>query len=390
MVPIRNWQRCGIDPKFDELIHKWYDKWGTKREACFTCPVHCHASYAVNDGKYPCRGGGPEYETMTALGHKCDVTDGRTVLKANSMCNDYGLDTVETGNLFSTVMELRERGLIDSKYTDGVDLTFGNGDAIIELLPKLVFRKDCGKKLALGPYRLARTLGKKALQSVYHQKGMGPTGVELRSTVGACLSFCLSPRGAHHLSGLPTAEWVNIPPIAVHVSGYKEAGELLSYHTKAKANLVQYYENLFFMADSLGICKFNFGHLPYWHDSPENLEYMYEQVTKAIYCATGIKYTKEELFNIFEKAYQIERASITMRGMRRKDDMPTYKATAEPCPGDHPVNPIPLPPIDLEKYNKVLDAYYEVRGWDKETGIPKAEHLNKLGLEEVAAKITLI
>ncbi len=144
------------------------------------------------------------------------------------------------------------------------------------------------------------------------------------------------------------------------------------------------------MADSLGICKFNFGHLPYWHDAPEKLEYMYKRVTEAIYYATGIEYTKKQLFNIFEKAYQIERAAITMRGMRRKDDMPTYKTTAGPCPGDHPVNPVPLPPIDLEKYNKVLDAYYEVRGWDRKTGIPKPEHLRKLGLGEVAARVALI
>ena len=352
--------------------------------------MHCHAAYAIRDGKYPTRGGGPEYETFVAFGHKCDVTDEKVAMKLNTMCNDYGLDTVSMGAVFSTLMELRERGIVDQDYTDGVDLVFGNGDAMVELMPKVVYREGCGRQLALGPYKMAEKLGKEALKSVYHQKGMCATGVETRSTIGAMLSFAVSPRGAHHLSGLPTAEWVNVPPIAVHVAGYKEAGDIRSYHPEGKANLVQYYENMFFMSDSLGICKFNYGHLGFWHDDPKQLESMYDRMLKAIYYASGIQYTKKEIWKIFEKAYQIERATIALRGLRRKDDQPNYKCLTQSCPGDHPAGPVPLPPIDSVKYNKVLDAYYEVRGWDLATGIPKPSHLKKLGLPEVAEKIAAL
>lgn len=390
MVPIRNWQRCGIDPKFDSLVTKWYDTHGTRREACHACPVHCHASYAVADGKYPTRGGGPEYETTVAFGHKCDVTDEKAVLKLNTMCNDYGLDTVSMGATFSTVMELMERGIVDKTYTDGVSLEFGNADAMIELLPKVVYKKGCGKQLALGPYHLAKKLGGHALESVYHQKGMSATAVETRSTIGAMLQFAVSPRGSHHLTGLPTAEWVNRPPIAIHVAGYKEAGDIRSYHPQGKANLVRYYENMFFMSDSLGICKFNYGHLGFWHDDIKQFESMYDRVLKAIYFASGIKYTKNELFAIFEKAYQIERAAIALRGMRRIDDQPNHKCLTQSCPGDHPVGPVPLPPIDSKKFNKILDAYYQVRGWDVKTGIPKPSYLRKLGLPEVARKVAAL
>lgn len=386
MTPFKNWQQCGIDEKFDDLVTGWNDKWGQRRESCFGCPIHCHGTYAVNDGKYPTRGGGPEYESNNALGMKCNVTDARAVLKMNTMCNDYGLDTVETGNTFATLMELRDRGIIDRAFTDGVDLVFGNADAMIELLPKIAHKKGCGEKLAMGPYRLGLLLGEEAMKSVVHQKGMGPTGVDIRATVGTALQFSVSPRGAHHLTGLPTAEWVNIAPLSVHTSGgYQEAGDLMSYHPMAKARLVQYYENEFFIPDSLGICKFPYGHVPFWHDTPENLEFMYETITKALFFATGTPYTKEDLFRTAEKAYQIERATIAMRGIRRKDDMPNHKALTESCPGAHPVGPVPLPPIDKEKYEKVLDAYYEIRGWDSR-GVPKSSHLTKLGLEEVARK----
>ncbi|NJB68443.1 aldehyde:ferredoxin oxidoreductase [Desulfobaculum xiamenense] len=387
MVPIRNWQRCGIDPKFDRLVRAWSTEHGTRREACFTCPVHCHAAYAVKDGKYPTRGGGPEYETTTALGHKCDVGDDKAVLKLNSMCNDYGLDTVECGALFSTLMELMERRIIDKEYLDGIDMQFGNADAMVEMMPMVVFRKGVGDQLADGPWRVCKRIGPEALKSCYHQKGMCATGVETRSTIGSMLQFAVSPRGSHHLNGLPTAEWVNIPPVAVKVAGYAEAGDVRSYHPQAKARLVRYYENMFFLSDSLGICKFNFGHLAFWHDSGEALDYMYDQLCKAIYYATGIKYTVDELFTIFERSNQIERATIVMRGCRREDDQPNWKCLNEACPGQHPVGPIPLPPIDAEKFNKILDAYYDERGWERETGIPKKSHLKKLGLGFVADKM---
>ena len=171
-------------------------------------------------------------------------------------------------------------------------------------------REGCGDTLAEGPYRVGKKLGAEALKYVFHQKGMGATGVETRSTIGSMLSFALSPRGAHHLSGLPTAEWVNMPSIAVYTTGFEEAGDIRSYHPEAKARLVQYYENLFELPDSVGTCKFPYGHAGFWHDSPEAMDKMWNYFAQGLYYATGINYTKEELMEIGERAYQIERAVL--------------------------------------------------------------------------------
>lgn len=386
MTPIKNWQECGIWDKDTEIDGKYImETWGVKREACFTCPVHCHTVYKT-EGEHATLGGGPEYETTAAIGHKCLLSNGKQVLKINHMCNDLGFDTVEAGAMFSTLMEWYDRGLIDEKFTDGIPMTWGNGEGMIELLPKIAIRTGCGDLLAQGPYQVGKKLGEEAIKYVYHQKGMCATGVETRSAIGAMLSFGLSPRGSHHLSGLPTAEWVNNPAISVHITGYEEAGDLLSYHPIAKSRLVRFYENLFELPDSMGICKFNFGHLGYWHDKPEHLELMWDYLTKALYYATGIEYTEEELMKIAERAYQIERAVIVLRGCKKADDMPNWRCLNESCPGDHPVNPVPLPKIDEEKYTKILEAYYELRGWDQD-GIPKRETLVELGLEEVADKL---
>jgi len=383
MTPIKNWNECGFWDDDGELTEMMGDKWWQRQDACYTCPVHCHGAYKIEDEKFGCFSGGPEYETTVALGHKCLEPRGKAVLKLNAMCNDFGLDTVEAGNMFSTLMEWYERGIIDKKFTDGIPMTWGNGEGMMELLEKIAKREGCGDKLAEGPYWVGKELGDEAMKSVYHQKGMCATGCETRSTIGAMLQFAVSPRGSHHLSGLPTAEWVNIPAVAVHVTGFKEAGDPRSYHPEAKAKLVQFYENLFEIPDSLGICKFNFGHLGYWHDRPEDVDKMFDYLTQAVYYATGKKFTKEEMLEIGERAYQIERATIVMRGIRREDDMPNWKCLHEECPGEHPAGPVPLPPIDEKKFAKILDKYYEVRGWTKE-GIPTRKRLEELDLKEVA------
>ena len=110
---------------------------------------------------------------------------------------------------------------------------------------------------------------------------------------------------------------------------------------------------------------------------------MWNYFIKSLYYATGINYTKEELMEIGERAYQIERAVIVMRGIKREDDMPNWKCLNEECPGNHPVGPVPLPPIDEKKYGKVLDKYYELRGWTNE-GVPTRKRLEELDLKEVA------
>ena len=233
---------------------------------------------------------------------------------------------------------------------------------------------------------MGKDLGKEALRRVYHQKGMVVTAIETRGGVAGTLSYCLSPRGAHHLAGLPCSEWSNNPDIAEWMTGYREGGEFLSYHPQAKAKLVEYSENVYEIVDSLGICKLTYGHTPLWHDRGEDMEKLYEYLVKGLAYATGIEYSKEDLFKIGEKAYQIERATIVLRGIKREDDMPNWRILNESCPGEHPVNPVPLPPIDKKKYEKILDTYYELRGWTNE-GIPTPEKLRELGLESVAQAI---
>ena len=384
MTPLKNWSQCGIWSGDVELTKMMGDKWWKRQDACYSCPVHCLGAYQVEDtNKYSSTSGGPGYDSVVTLGHNCLETRAKIILNLTAMCNDLGLDPVELGSSFSTMMEWYEKGIIDEKFTDGVPMKWGNGEGMIELATKIALRKGCGNKLAEGPYRVGKEIGKEALKCVYHQKGMCSPGLETRSAIGSMLSSALSPRGSHHLSGLPTTELLNSPSVAAHITGFKEAGNIRSYHPEAKARLVQFYENLFELPDSMGICKYPFGHFGYWHDKPKDIEKMWNYLTKALYYATGEKFTKKELMKIGERAYQIERAVIVLRGIRRKDDMPNWKCLNEESPGEHPAGPVPLPPVDQGKYEKILDRYYKLRGWTGE-GIPTRKKLKELNLKNVA------
>jgi len=382
MTPLKNWNQCGVWSGDTELTEMMGDKWWVRQDACASCPIHCLGAYRGEDIPSLCSGG-PGYDSIVSLGHNCLEPRGKVVLKLHALCNDLGLDPVELGNTFSNLMEWYDKGIIDETFTDGVPMRWGNGEGMIELVTKIALRKGCGDTLADGPYRVGKALGEEALKCVYHQKGMCSPGFETRSAIGAMLSLALSPRGAHQLTGLPTAEWMESPSVARYITGFKEAGDLLSYHPEAKARLVQFYENFFELPDSLGICKFPFGNFGYWHDRPKDLEKMWSYLTKALYYVTGIKFTKEKLLEIGERAYQIERAAIVMRGITREDDLPNWKCLHKECPGEHAVGPTPLPPIDQVKYEKILDHYYHLRGWTPE-GIPTRKRLKEFGLHEVA------
>lgn len=385
MTPLKNWNHCGIWSGDRELAEIMANTVGARQDACSACPVHCLSAYQSGDG-YSAVAGGPGYDAIVSLGHNCLQPRGTVVIQLNAMCNDLGLDPVEAGNIFSNLMEWHEKGIIDASFTDGVPMRWGNGDGMLELLPKIALRKGCGDRLAEGSYRVGKGLGKEALNCVYHQKGMCSPGIETRSAVGAMLSMALSPRGAHHLSGMPTAEWMQIPSVAGHITGFKEAADPLSYHPAAKARLVEFYENFFELPDALGVCKYAFGHFGFWHDRPQDMERMWQYLTRALFYATGTRFTKDDLLAIGERAYQIERAVIVMRGITREDDLPNWKCLNRECLREDSPASAPLPPINREQYEKVLDAYYRLRGWSPE-GIPTVKRLQELGLPEVAGAL---
>jgi len=152
------------------LFEKGYVK---KRESCFACPIHCKRSVVLEKPwKVDVRHGGPEYETLGALGSNCGVDSLETIMKANEMCARYGIDTISTGVSISFAMECYEMGIMTKADTGGLNLHFGNAPALLAMVERIALRQGLGDILAEGTKRAAEIIGKGSSAYAIHVKGV--------------------------------------------------------------------------------------------------------------------------------------------------------------------------------------------------------------------------
>lgn len=389
IIALENYHKTGRWEGTKKIGPKGLKKYTVKRKGCFGCPLACHGSYEVTDGPFAgIRGEGPEFETLSALGAKCLCDELDALLQMNNLCNCYGLDTISTGNILSSLMDFYDRGLITAKDTDGIALKWGDAEAMIKMIHKIGRREGVGDALAEDIIDYSKKVGKEAEYLVMHNKGVTHTSLTHQSMIGTLLSYSVAHRGSTHLSGLPTPQYMMSPQIAKGVCGFEEGGDPLSYHPLANARVVIFYQHLFKILDSINLCKFPYGHAPFWHDTEESVRKLPIYLAKLFSAVTGLEVTKDELFTAAERIHNVERLFVIREGMTREDDMPPERVFMEKVEGDHAVGPVPLPEVDKEKFGKILDAYYQERGWTR-SGIPTQEKLEKLGIRQIAGQIRI-
>jgi len=159
-LPTRNWQSGSCSYADDINGPAINEKILVGKTACFACPIACGRLSEVKSGKYKCKGEGPEYESVGALGTMCDVSDLEAITYAHLLCNDLGLDTVSTGSTIAFAMECFEKGILTTEQTDGLELNFGDADLMIELIKKIASRDGIGDLLAEGTKIASEKLGK--------------------------------------------------------------------------------------------------------------------------------------------------------------------------------------------------------------------------------------
>jgi aldehyde:ferredoxin oxidoreductase len=383
MAPSYNWKSV-VYPQVEEVYgDKWWEHW-IKSKACFSCIMHCSHFYLVKDGRFAgTMGEGPEYEAGMAFGPKAGAHDKAVICYCNNLVNKYGLDVIDTGNAISSAMEWYEKGIITKEDTDGLALDWGNTDVMIELTNKIAKREGFGNLLAEGPLNAAKKIGKGAEYYVINIKGLGHEATDRRGFRGSALQHATSTRGADHMRGSPALEFggmrllVGREKIEDDFAKYIADRELFKYASnpreyRGKPPLVKWYQELYTVVDSLGLCKFVYSRWPDTSIYPEDLADLYS-------AATGLKMSGKEVMEAGERVYNLERAFIVREGIRRKDDRPPERYFKEPADG-----PAAGCVIEPDKFNEMLDQYYELRGWDKETGIPTPDRLKKLGLTEAA------
>ena len=313
--------------------------------ACFSCSMCCGNICLVKSGKYA---GtvveGPEYESCAMLGSNLGIDNFAAILSANRLCDELGIDTISTGNIVGAIIEGYEKGILTLSDLDGSDISWGNEDAILELISKIANRQGIGDILAEGAYNIIRKwpeMDKVMLQI----KGLEQSAYDSRPGGSMALAYATSDIGAHHSRAWTIA---------------KEMEEGQNWSDEEKVEIVIYHQKLRPLFDILGVCR-----LP-WIELGLN-EKHYENFYKYV---TGNEVSLEQLLERSDDIFNLTRLINIKLGMNRKDDSLPYKVWANPPLTGPNAGKV----IDRQYFQKLLSLYYKKRGWD-ENGIPpdKAE-----------------
>ena len=361
-LPTRNFQ-TGVFPNIDEIRSTALsDKVLVREKSCFSCPIKCVRETEIRTGKYKGhKGEGPEYQAVGSLGSMCSVDDFEAITMASYLCNDYGLDIISTGNTIGFAMECYEKGVLTDSDTGGLEIKFGDPDILIELVHRIAKREGIGDLLAEGVKRVSEKLGKGTERFAMHVKGLELTAYDPRAVPITGLSRVTSNRGGDHLGALVEAPtFIDIPILMVEESKIEDP---FTANPK-EAKVVKDLEDALAIFDAGGGCKFM------------GMSLSLEDCATLIRSATGWEYSVGDLRKIGERIYNLARAYSIREGLTKADDILPPRLLEEPLPEGpaegHVCELVPL-----------LDAYYELREWDKTTGKPTPEKLRKLDLEEV-------
>lgn len=349
----------------------------TRSVACFGCPIHCKHEFKIQGGKYAEEHGhGTEFCIMSTHGPGCGNRDQASLLKINNICNEYGICGDTSGVVLAAAFEWYQRGIITKEDADGLELEWGNSDAQIELLLNTIHRKGFGDALADGTAFAAQKLGGEAEKYISHAKGGDLDFMDVRSVTGCVLSDAVSSRGADPQRGWPGA--VELFPLRPDLAKKVYGSEKFSVDPESyegKGFIVNYFSNICTMCDTLGICKFT----SKWGSSVAG----YDEMAELISAATGYELDGDGIRRIAERITMVERAYLVREGVTRKDDTIHGRMMDEPVPtGIHKGKR-----IDWEKFSMMLDDYYDIVGWDKETGFPLRKTLEDLGLCDIADEL---
>lgn len=331
------------------------------KKNCFSCPISCGRVSSVKEGPYKITGEGPEYETGGAFGGLTAIEDIFAITYLHNLCDNYGLDPISAASSIAFAMECQEKGLLTKSDTDGLELKFGDADATLACINKIAKREGFGDSLAEGVKSMSEKIGKGSEDFAMQVKGLELPLYDPRAAKMCGLGYATSVRGGCHITGYvqgPTfldIPWLVIPDSKIKDPLVGDPGEV---------NVLKDLQDAFTMFDSSGACKF-MGMILATDEWSDMLAHV-----------TGWKFDEDDFRKIGERIYNLQRLFNVREGNTRADDTLPKRLLEEPLPEG------PAKGHVVDNLDDLLDAYYEVRGWDKETGKPTPEKLDELGLEE--------
>ncbi len=333
------------------------------RGGCYACPIRCKRVVEVHDEHYEVSPlyGGPEYETLGALGSNCGVDDLRAVAKANELCNAYSLDTISTGMLISFAMECFENELLGVEDTGGLELRFGNAQAMVEMVRRIGEREGLGDLLAEGIIFAAQKIGRGAEAYAIHVKGQPLPMHESRTRHGQALGYAVSPTGADHMHNIWDEGFAQDPvgERAYSVGVYEPIPATVLNPAKVRAYVNT--ANWTWVGNSLGLCAF----VP-WSD---------DEIVAMVRAITGWKVSKWELLKVGERGVTMARLFNLREGLTRADDtLPARMNTY------HVSGTLNEKPVTPEVLDEAITLFYGMMGWDPQTGVPTEGKLHELDI----------
>lgn len=357
---IKNWSATGEIDTVPDLGLKAQDTMIITRNPCYDCPVSCSQVKLVTSGPYAgMLSEGPEFETTYSLGSSVGVQYLPAVIAADRMCDEYGIDTISAGVSIGWAMEAYEKGIITREDTGGIDLRFGNHEAVLEMLRRISYQDgELAVLLGAGTKKAAEKIGRNTIDFAMQVKGLEMPAYDVRGAKAHGLNYATAYTGADHNRGYAFQEIFDIPiPEKVDRHATKGKGILTVWNQDIRA----------VTCDCAPMCAF-----------------LMDMAVPAVACentanlvnaAAGTSFTPEEIRRIGERINNVARLFNIGEGFTRKDDGFPKRILTEPIRAGNSKGAL----ISQEELDEMLDEYYAARGWDRD-GVPGPEKLSQLGI----------
>ena len=358
-LPVKNFTEGGFETadRLDgEMVSEKYLK---RRFSCGACPVGCGRVVKMEHGRFGnVSGAGPEYESTASLGSYCMVDDLEAVIKANDLCNRYGMDTISVGAVIAFAMEAFEKGVLTEKDLGDAPLLWGDAEKMIQMVEAIGKADGIGGLLGMGVRHAAERLGRGSDRFAMHVKGLELPAHDPRAYFSSAVSYATSNRGACHLAGMTHVieDAVTVPEIGIDET-------LPRFDSRGKGRAAARMQDLMAVYDSLKICKFVTGTVTV------------SELAECHAAVTGMETTVDSLMNAGERIFNIKRLFNLKCGITGDQDTLPERILLEPRPTGSAAGRLP----DL---SRMLKDYYETRQWD-ENGIPLESTLERLEIDRL-------
>lgn len=354
-LPTRNWQESWFEGAKKISGEAIRERYLVKDETCFACSLKCSKIVRVPKGRFATRSSKIEYYQLVSFGCNLFNDNLESIIKANELCNDLGVDIGEMGATTAFLMECYQRGLLSKTETEGLDLSWGNADAIVLLIERVAYRKGFGDKVAEGLRRVSEWVGKGSEDFAMHIKGMSMTIEDPRVYKVCNGRLRVAGRGGDHLRGQSPG-----------------GGALDDMALPEGVSEVLFNEMACNLSDMMGVCKFPYG---IYSATRDVFKLKLREGLTQLYCAaSGAQVDWEYLWQAAERLLNLEKAFNIRQGLTRQaDDFP--KRLTEPIPSG------PFKGRFYDISEAFIREYYRQRGWNVETGVPSEAKLVELGLQ---------